>query len=169
MLFRQANEQDEEKRKEEKQIVKEIQKKELCPTCYNMRYGGVYEDISKRRIYTDDVVDCFLEQYPRNEGHTIILVKKHYEDITQLPEDVGAHVIKIIIKLTQVLKETLNAEKIYVCTMCDGGRNHLHFQLIPRLKNDMLIGSKVFVKPRGVVVIDKEKINELRNKMKSCI
>ncbi len=168
MLFREATEQDKEKRKLEHKKVKEIQKQNLCPTCYNMQYGGIYEDATERRLYEDDVVDCMLEGYPRNEGHTIVLMKNHYEDISELPEDVGAHVMEIIVKLTQVLKETLDAEKVYVCTMCDGGRNHLHFQLIPRLKTDTLIGSKVFVKPRGVLVIDKEKIEKIRQKMGNC-
>ena len=45
--------------------------------------------------------------------------------------------------------------------MCDGKRNHLHFQLIPRLKNDEIIGSKLFVKERGILVLDKEILSKI--------
>ena len=92
---------------------------------------------------------CFLEQYPRNPGHTIILVKPHYEDISELPVKEGTEVFQAVLSVTRALKEAVGAEKVYVCTMCDGGRNHFHFQLIPRMPGDSIQGSRLFVKERN--------------------
>jgi diadenosine tetraphosphate (Ap4A) HIT family hydrolase len=89
-----------------------------------------------------------LEIWPRNPGHTIILVKPHFEDLSELPVAVGAQIVPIILVATAALKEVLGAEKICLCTMCDGRRNHLHFQLIPRMPGDTITGSKLFVKDR---------------------
>ena len=171
MLRREMTEQDTKMRKEESLKVKEIQKQDLCPTCYNMEFGGIYESYENRLLYEDEIVVCFLEKYPRSPGHTIIIVKEHFEDISEMSEDAGAHVMKIVKVLVNALKKVLDAEKVYMCTMCDGGRNHLHFQLIPRDKNS-IIGSNVFVKERGVCIEDKETVELLRktiNEIKSNI
>ena len=85
-----------------------------------------------------------------------------------MSEEAGSHVMKIVKVLANALKEVLEAEKVYMCTMCDGGRNHLHFQLIPRDKNS-IIGSKVFVNPRGVCVENKEEIENLRGTIKRLL
>lgn len=164
MLRREMTIQDEEIRKKESLKVKEIQKQDLCPTCYNMKFGGIYESFENRLLYEDEIVVCFLEKYPRNPGHTIIIVKEHFEDISEISNEVGAYVMQIIKILTNSLKHVLNVEKVYMCTMCDGGRNHLHFQLIPRDENS-IIGSNVFVKKRGVCVEDKKIIELLRKQI----
>lgn len=164
MLRREMTIQDEEARELESQKVKKIQKQDLCPTCHNMKYGDIYESYENRLLFEDDKVACFLEKYPRTPGHTIILVKEHYEDISEMTDEIGAHVMRITKILVNSLKEVLDAEKVYMCTMCDGGRNHLHFQLIPRDKN-CFTGSKVFVKDRGVCAEDVDTINKLREKI----
>lgn len=165
MLFKTMDEETKKIKEEGKKKLKEIQEKNICPTCYNMKYGGIYPSYKERIIYENDKIVCFLEQYPRNPGHTIILVKNHYEDISEMPEWIGKEVMHIIPIIINALKKTINAEKVYLCTMCDGKRNHLHFQLIPRLKGDDIIGSRLFVKERGVFVLDKEIVN----KIKDCI
>ena len=161
MLRREMTEQDELARELELEKVKKVQKNDECPTCHNIKFNDIYESYEDRLLYEDDIVVCFLEKYPRNPGHTIIIVKEHFEDISEMSEEAGAHVMKITKVLANALKRVLKAEKVYMCTMCDGGRNHLHFQLIPRDKNS-IIGSKVFVNPRGVCVENKEEIDNLR-------
>ena len=62
------------------------------------------------------------------------------------------------------LRETYNAESVYLCTMCDGPMNHFHVQLIPRYDYEKR-GSKNFVKPRIDYVYDCEKVKSLREKI----
>ncbi len=64
-----------------------------------------------------------------------------------------------------ILKNTYNAESVYLCTMCDGLMNHFHIQLIPRYSFEKR-GSKNFVKPRKNYIEDKEKIVEIRHLLK---
>ena len=88
-----------------------------------------------------------------------------------MPVEVGTAVMEAATHVVNKIKEVLGAEKVYMCTMCDDGRNHLHFQLIPRDKNS-IIGSNVFVKERGVCREDKETVELLRktiNEIKSNI
>ena len=65
-----------------------------------------------------------------------------------------------------LLKETYNAESVYLCTMCDGPMNHFHIQLIPRYSFEKR-GSKNFVKTRFEYREDKEKLKKLREKMQN--
>ena len=120
----------------------------ICPTCQNFETNDVYPSIESQVFHQDDQIICFLETYPRNLGHTIILVKSHYEDISEMHLALGYQVFQVIDRSIATIKSFLGAEKVYVCTMCDGKRNHLHFQLIPRYEEDTVRGSKLFVKER---------------------
>ena len=120
--------------------IKILQQAGVCPTCKNLVTGDVYPPNDDRVFYEDELLICFLESFPRNPGHTIILMKPHFEDISQLPLGMGAKVFEIIHLTITSLKKIIPAEKVYLCTMCDGKRNHLHFQLIPRLTGDKIAG-----------------------------
>lgn len=122
-----------------------------CPTCWDFEHGGVYPHAHDRRFYDTDLLTCLLDAYPRSLGHTIVLIKPHFEDLSRLPEHLHACVYQIIHITIQALKDVTGAPKIYLCTMCDGPRNHLHYQLIPRLTDDDVTGSRVFVRQRGLL------------------
>ncbi len=145
--------------------IKELQDKGICPSCYNFENGGVYEDFAERLIYEDEVLYCFLEEKPRAIGHTIILIKEHYNDMSYISDEICQHAFIVAKKLMNNLKEVLSVERVYLCTMCDGPVNHFHLQLIPRYPNEK-IGSTNFVKERKSYVKDINILNQLRQKMK---
>ncbi len=126
-----------------------LQEEGICPSCRNMEFGDLYPS-EGRVFYEDDRVICLFEKYPRAVGHTIILSKEHYEDISDMPIELGTHIFEVSKRIIDLLKVKIGAEKVYMCTMCDGNRNHLHFQLLPRLAGET-IGSKNFVRERGIL------------------
>jgi len=140
-------------RKAERQAIaqraEELKDHDICPTCRHMQHGDVYLPAEDRAFYEDDIVRCMLEIWPRNPGHTIVFLKPHFENLSELPPALVAKVLPVIQEVTMSLKEVLGTEKVYLCTMCDGRRNHLHFQLIPRLPGDTISGSKLLVKDRN--------------------
>jgi len=145
--------------------IRMFQQAGICPSCQNLETGDVYPPIDDKIFYEDDLLSSFLETFPRNPGHTIILIKPHFEDISELPLDLGERVFTIIHSAITSLKKVIPAEKVYLCTMCDGKRNHLHFQLIPRLRGDKITGSQLFVKGRCILVDYKEVVNDLKIQM----
>jgi hypothetical protein len=60
------------------------------------------------------------------------------------------------------------AEKVYMCTVCDGKRNHLHFALFPRLKGET-IGFRNFVREEGIIMDYHETIELYKHKLKGII
>lgn len=55
-----------------------------------------------------------------------------------------------------------------MCTICDGKRNHLHFQLFPRLKGEPR-GYGNFVRDEGIIMDYHETVQLYKNKMKEII
>ncbi|MDD4036721.1 MAG: HIT family protein [Bacilli bacterium] len=108
-------------------------------------------------LYEDDVLYCFFEENPRSIGHTIILLKERFNDMSFISDDVCAKVYVFAKRMMDILKETLEAERIYLCTMCDGEVNHFHLQLLPRYPGEV-IGSTNFVRERKPYVENKNMV-----------
>jgi len=64
--------------------------------------------------------------------------------------------------------ENIGAEKVYMCTICDGKRNHLHFQLLPRLKGET-IGYINFVREEGIIMDYHETVELYKLRLKENI
>lgn len=149
----------------EKITNKELTDKGICPTCYDREHNHiVFGDNKNQMLYKDIDIECFLCNNPRAVGHTIISTKKHYKDMTELPDTLCEKVYTFTKKVMIILKEVYQAESIYLCTMCDGPMNHFHIQLIPRYQQEKR-GSLNFVKPRKEYIEDKEKINAIRKQL----
>lgn len=115
-------------------------------------------------LYEDDLLMCFLEARPRSKGHTIILVKEHYQDMSYLPDDICSKVYLFAKTMMNILKESLGVERVYLCTMCDGEPNHFHLQLIPRHPGTK-IGSTNFVRERQDYVEDLKLIEDIKKRL----
>ncbi len=117
-----------------------------CPTCYDLETGALFRN-EEGLLYEDEQFKVVLERYPRMRGHTIIIYKPHREDIFELRDDESSDVMRMCLRVIHALKTGLGAEKVYLNTMYDGPRNHLHLQLFPRYAGEET-GSKRFVLPR---------------------
>ncbi len=147
--------------------IKELQEQGICFSCHNFNTGDIFPD-EGLIIYEDDKVRCQFEKYPRATGQTIIVSKEHYEDISEMPLELGIHILKISDAIIKLHKEIIGAEKVYMCTICDGKRNHLHFQLLPRLKGET-IGYINFVREEGILMDYQETADLYRDRLKPLI
>ena len=97
-------------------------------------------EIPTATLYEDDDFRVILDQGPATKGHALILPKKHYANIYELPEEVAARAMVLAKKMAGVMTEALK---------CDGfnlvqnngeaaGQTvfHFHMHLIPRYHND---------------------------------
>lgn len=138
----------------------------ICPTCFNEKNNNIlFGDKTDKLLYENELFECFLAANPRAIGHTIISTKKHYKDMMESEDELCKHLFVFARKAMCAIKETYNAESVYLCTMCDGPMNHFHIQLIPRYNYEKR-GSKNFVKERQEYTPDYEKVTTLRKKLK---
>ncbi len=99
-------------------------------------------EIPCHRVYEDEDIVAFLDAFPANSGHTLVLPKAHYKDLSQLPESLLFKVMKVVKQLTPAITRALGAEGINL--FLNDGRaagqivDHLHLHILPRSSNDGL-------------------------------
>ena len=95
-------------------------------------------EIPSMTIYEDDVVKVFLDINPTTNGDTLIVPKKHIENMLDLDDKTLSHIHKISKDIYSVLKEKLNIDGLTLVQNNFYGQEikHYHVHLIPRYKND---------------------------------
>ena len=94
-------------------------------------------EIPSTKVYEDDFVLSFLDINPVNSGHVLIIPKKHYQWMTDVPNDLLGNIFVKSKDFMKVLKKTMKAD--YVTLSIVGiDVPHFHIHLIPRFLNDGL-------------------------------
>ncbi len=98
--------------------------------------------VKSKKVYEDDKVTAILDINPANPGHILLLPKKHYMIMPQMPEDEIGHIFMVAKSLSNALLKALKAKgtNIYVANGAAAGQKAPHFMLniIPRHANDGL-------------------------------
>jgi len=99
-------------------------------------------EIPSYKVYEDEKVLAFLDIRPINPGHTLIIPKNHYANLSEIPEDELTDLILKVKKLAALLVKKLNFSD-YTISENNGplsGQSvaHFHFHIIPRFENDIL-------------------------------
>jgi len=95
-------------------------------------------DTPSNIIYDNKYSIAFLDAHPATKGHTIIIPKKHYENITEIPQAELCEVIKVVQKIAKALKKYSGHIKFVQNNGERAGQvvPHLHFHLIPIAKDE---------------------------------
>ena len=99
-------------------------------------------EIPADKIYEDNNFFAFLDINPNNPGHTLVIPKKHYENIYNLPDEILKNIAPLIKKIAIAVKNGVNADGINIIMNNDGAAGqivpHAHFHVIPRFASDGL-------------------------------
>ena len=97
-------------------------------------------------LYEDDSHVAFLDRYPIDVGHSLVLPRKHHEKITDMtPEDVGT-VFALVPKIAKAILDATNADAFSIGQ--NNGRAakqivpHVHIHIIPRYNNKGTVWTK---------------------------
>jgi histidine triad (HIT) family protein len=90
-------------------------------------------------VYEDEKVIAFMSIRPVNIGHTLVVPKKHYENIYGIPEEKVAHLYKVVKKIAQAVQKAVNAEGIRIVQNNGEAAGqvvfHMHVHIIPMNKD----------------------------------
>ena len=90
-------------------------------------------------VYEDEKVIAFMSIQPINVGHTLVVPKKHYENVYEIPEEEAAYLYKIVKKLAYAVKKAVDAEGIRIVQNNGEAAGqvifHLHVHIIPMKKD----------------------------------
>ena len=94
------------------------------------------------RVYEDDNFLGILDANPRAEGHTLIIPKKHFRNLLDMPTSMGNELLEAIKKVSLKLIEEGKGEGVNVFSNNEEVAGqlvmHTHVHIIPRKKDDNL-------------------------------
>lgn len=97
-------------------------------------------EIPSEKIYEDENSFAFLDIKPINPGHTLLVPKKHFENLYEMSDETLAELAPTIKKLAVAVKRAVRADGINIGMNNDGAAGqlvfHAHIHIMPRFKND---------------------------------
>ena len=99
----------------------------------------INNEISSYKIYENDMVLCFLDINPLSSGHTLIIPKKHFKDISDIDSEYLSSINDATKYVYNLLVSKLGPDGIRIVQnngICQEIK-HYHVHLIP-VYNDML-------------------------------
>ncbi|HEX6533123.1 MAG TPA: HIT family protein [Gemmatimonadaceae bacterium] len=90
--------------------------------------------------YEDTDALAFMDIQPVNPGHVLVVPRRHYESLVDLPSDLGAHLFQVAMQLGPVIRRVSGLEgmNLVVSSGETAGQDvyHFHIHLIPRRAGD---------------------------------
>lgn len=117
-------------------------------------------DIPSYKIYEDEYTYSFLDIACDAVGHTLVIPKKHSENILDADDETLAHVMSTVKKISNHYVHNLGYDGVNLinCTGKDAEQSvfHLHIHIIPRKNGDNMKVYPAFTK----TTMDLAKIQE---------
>ena len=92
------------------------------------------------KVYETDHAYAFLDIHPVNEYHTLVIPKRHYVNIFDIPTEELLHVISALKHVVDLYQERLGLANAQIVnssgTEAQQDVFHLHFHIVPRQKGD---------------------------------
>ena len=102
----------------------------------------ISNEIPSQKIFEDENTFAFLDINPASKGHALVIPKKHYETLVDVPEEELKQLIVSVKKIAQAILKATKASGFNV--LQNNGKvagqlvNHIHFHVIPRFENDSI-------------------------------
>ena len=105
-------------------------------------------EIPSNTIYENEDFRVILDNGPATKGHALVLPKKHYADLFEIPDDVLAKAVQTGKIVASMLKEKLHCDGVNLVQNNGAAAGqtvmHYHLHVIPRYEND---GQHILWKP----------------------
>lgn len=100
----------------------------------------VSKEIPSISIYEDENIYAFADIHPVNLGHTLVVPKKHYENLYGTPDSELHKIMEVVKKISVAIKKASGADGINIEMNNDPAAGqiifHFHVHVVPRFIND---------------------------------
>jgi histidine triad (HIT) family protein len=97
-------------------------------------------EIPSTRIYENAAVYAFLDIKPTNPGHTLVIPRKHHENVYATPDETLVEIARTAKMLAIAIKKAVNADGINLIMNNDPAAGqlvfHAHLHIVPRFAQD---------------------------------
>lgn len=100
------------------------------------------KEIPSSIVYENEYVLAFLDLSQATMGHTLVIPKKHFDNIYELDELYASEVFKAVVKVANAVKKAFNPIGANILNNNEKplqSVGHFHVHIIPRYENDGLI------------------------------
>lgn len=92
------------------------------------------------KVFENDYAYAFFDIHPANKYHTLVIPKKHYKDIFDIPSAELKEVMAVVKKVAVRYRKKLGIENIQIIN-CSGqvaqqAVFHFHIHILPRYSGD---------------------------------
>ena len=91
-------------------------------------------------IHDDEDAIAFLDLYPIQEGHALVVPRRHVVDVASCPPELAGHLFAVASDLGRRLVQVVGAEGFNVWTANGKAAGqevfHLHLHVLPRFTDD---------------------------------
>lgn len=109
----------------------------------------IEKKIEANIIYESDKIICFLDIAPINEGHILIVPKKHCLDVDEIEDELLQEIMTFSQKIVKVIKKCFSPKGYTI--MQNGGEfndiGHYHLHIFPRYRDDGFGWNSKEIKP----------------------
>ncbi len=120
------------------------------------------------KLYEDSQYIAFMDKYPINTGHTLLLPKKHHKSIFSMQDEEIGKLFSTVSFLAKAIVKALEAKGLNIGQNNGRAANqivpHVHVHIIPRFNYDSPNGRW----PSRTLVSDEE-LNKIAQKIKSSL
>ncbi|MBL7255954.1 HIT family protein [Paractinoplanes lichenicola] len=107
-----------------------------CPFCEIVRKS----DPDAREIYRDDNIVAFFPTEPATLGHTLLVPRRHIEDIWALDSRTAEGLSRVSLKIASAIRRAVNPDGLNVIQSNGDAATqtvpHLHVHVVPRWRDD---------------------------------
>lgn len=97
-------------------------------------------EIPSEKVFEDEHTYAFLDIHPINRGHTLVVPKKHAENIHDISSTDFCTLMETVRTLSPIIKKAVGADGINIGINNGGAAGqiifHAHAHIIPRYGND---------------------------------
>ena len=117
-------------------------------------------------VYEDEHHIAFLDKYPIDDGHTLVIPKQHYERITDMDSNDVGKIFSLVPKIAKAVLSGAGADAFSLAQ--NNGKAakqiipHVHIHIIPRYNNKGTVWTKRQIPTDDV-------LSELSKKIKSAL
>jgi len=114
-------------------------------------------------VYSDDKVMAFMDISQVNLGHVLVIPKVHAAYMSELDEEIGAHIFRIAMRIADAVRRSgVRCEGINLF-VADGEAAfqdvfHFHLHIIPRFKGD---GFRLKFGPNNLLRPGRKKLDKI--------
>lgn len=102
----------------------------------------IAREIPAEIVFENDSCLAFLDIYPSNPGHTLIIPKSHHENLLVTPREIAHELLDIVQKLTPRIMRAVEAQGANVIINMHPASGqvimHTHYHVVPRFIDDGL-------------------------------